>query len=257
MSRGSRYHVSMRIVAVPCLKDNYAYLVIEGAHAAVVDPGEAPPIEAALAREGVSLVSIWATHHHPDHTGGIAALVQAHPGVEVVASAVDAARFAGVTRTVADGDALAFEGHAVAIIENPGHTLGALTFVTGGNAFTGDTLFGAGCGRVFEGDAAMMHTSLMRLAALPTDTQIWCGHEYTASNLRFAAAVEPGNPEIAARAAGLATPTVPSTVATERATNPFLRADHPAVITAARGQGATADDPVSVFAALRTWKNTF
>jgi len=247
----------MRIVAVPCLQDNYAYLVIEGARAAVVDPGEAAPIEAALVREGVTLTAIWATHHHGDHTGGIAALVTAHPGVEVVASATDAAKFAGATRIVADGDALAFEGHAVTILHNPGHTLGAITFVVDGHAFTGDTLFGAGCGRVFEGDAAMMHTSLMRLAALPADTRIWCGHEYTASNLRFAAAVEPGNPEVAARAAALVTPSVPSTVATERATNPFLRADHPAVIAAARGQGATADDPVSVFAALRTWKNTF
>ena len=247
----------MRIVVVPCLRDNYAYLVIEGARAAVVDPGEAAPIEAALAREGATLVAIWATHHHGDHTGGIAALREAHPGVEVVASATDAARFAGVTRIIADGDALTFEGHAVTILHNPGHTLGAITFVIEGNAFTGDTLFGAGCGRVFEGDAAMMHASLMQLAALPADTRIWCGHEYTASNLRFAAAVEPGNPEVAARAAALVTPSVPSTVATERATNPFLRADQPAVIAAARGKGASADDPISVFAALRTWKNGF
>src|SRR5690242_7544802 len=176
----------MRIVAVPCLADNYAYLVIDGELAAVVDPGEAPPVEAALAREHVRLAAIWATHHHPDHVGGVAALVAAHPGVEVIAHAHDRERTPHVTRTVDDGDTVALGNLRAKIIYNPGHTLGAITYVIEGCAFTGDTLFGAGCGRVFEGTPAMMHASLARLAALPPATRVYFGHEYTANNLRFA-----------------------------------------------------------------------
>lgn len=246
----------MRIVAVPCLKDNYAYLVIEGTQAAVVDPGEAAPVEAALAKEGVTLAAIWATHHHPDHVGGVAALVKAHPGIEVVIGEADAGKVPLATRALADGDAITLgtlEGRA---LHNPGHTLGAVTFVIEGAAFTGDTLFGGGCGRVFEGDAAMMHASLMRLAALPPDTRVYFGHEYTRANLKFAAAVEPVNTELAARAAALPAVSTPSTIREERATNPFLRADDAAVIAAAKAQGASGD-PVSVFAALREWKNKF
>jgi len=246
----------MRVVAVPCLKDNFAYLVIDGDRAAVVDPSEAPPIEAALARERVQLAAIWATHHHLDHTGGIAALVAAHPGIEVVTGTRDADKTPHVTRRVDDGDHFAFGEHRVVCIHNPGHTLGATTFVVAGHAFTGDTLFAAGCGRVFEGNAAMMHDSLMRLAALPADTYVHFGHEYTASNLRFAAAVEPDNAAVAKRAAALAPPTTPSTIAEEHATNPFLRAAEPAVIAAAKARGA-AGDPVSVFAAIRGWKDGF
>jgi len=247
----------MRVVAVPCLKDNFAYLVIDhDGRCAVVDPGEAPPIEAALVRENVQLAAIWATHHHPDHVGGVAALVARHPGIEVVVGVKDAARTPEVTRTVDDGDEVVLGTLRARCIHNPGHTLGAITFVVEGCAFTGDTLFGGGCGRVFEGDAAMMHASLMRLAALPPDTRVYFGHEYTASNLRFAAAVEPGNPQIAERAKSLAVPSTPSTVADERATNPFLRAAEPGVVAAATGRGAEAD-PVSVFAAVRAWKDGF
>jgi len=160
------------------------------------------------------------------------------------------------TRKLADGDEVAFGSHRARCIHNPGHTLGAISYLIEGCAFTGDTLFGGGCGRVFEGDAAMMHASLMRLAALPPDTRVCFGHEYTASNLRFAAAVEPDNAAIAERANQLATPSTPSTIAAERATNPFLRASEPAVIAAAKARGA-AGDPVSVFAAIRAWKDTF
>ncbi|HWU89703.1 MAG TPA: hydroxyacylglutathione hydrolase C-terminal domain-containing protein, partial [Kofleriaceae bacterium] len=141
-------------------------------------------------------------------------------------------------------------------IHNPGHTLGAITFLVEDAAFTGDTLFGGGCGRLFEGDAAMMHASLSRLAALPPATRVYFGHEYTASNLRFAAAVEPDNAAVAHRAAALPTPSTPSTIADERATNPFLRAAEPAVIAAAAARGA-ASDPVAVFAAIRAWKDGF
>jgi len=247
----------MRIVPVPCLKDNFAYLVIDhDGRCAVVDPGEAAPIEAALAREGAQLAAVWATHHHPDHVGGVPELVAAHPGIDVVIGARDAARTPRVTRTLDDGDEVALGTLRARCIHNPGHTLGAITYVVEGCAFTGDTLFGGGCGRVFEGDAAMMHASLMRLAALPPETRVYFGHEYTASNLRFAAAVEPDNARIGERARSLATPSTPSTMADEHATNPFLRAAEPAVIAAAKGRGA-AGDPVSVFAAVRSWKDGF
>src|SRR6185436_4725383 len=235
----------MRIVPVPCLKDNFAYLVIDhDGRCAVVDPGEAAPIEAALAREGAQLAAVWATHHHPDHVGGVPELVAAHPGIDVVIGARDAARTPRVTRTLDDGDEVALGTLRARCIHNPGHTLGAITYVVEGCAFTGDTLFGGGCGRVFEGDPAMMHASLMRLAALPPETRVYFGHEYTASNLRFAAAVEPDNPRIAEPPKSLAAPSTPSTMADEHATNPFLRAAEPAVIAAAKGRGA-AGDPVS------------
>lgn len=247
----------MRVVSVPCLKDNFAYLVIDDdGRCAVVDPGEAAPVEAALARENATLAAVWATHHHMDHVGGVPELVARHPGLEVVIGAVDADKAPNVTRTVDDGDEVTLGSLRARCIHNPGHTLGAVSYVVGNAVFTGDTLFGGGCGRVFEGTPAMMHASLMRLAALPPEMEVYFGHEYTASNLRFAAAVEPANADVAARAASIATPSTPSTIEVERATNPFLRADDPAVIEAAKARGAEGD-PVSVFAAVRAWKNSF
>lgn len=246
----------MRVVPVPCLQDNYAYLVIDGDRAAVVDPSEAAPVQAAVAKEGVTLVAVWATHHHWDHVGGIKELLAAQPELEVIAGATDGPKIAQATRLVNDGDEVTLGSVRAKVIHNPGHTLGAITFVADGCAFTGDTLFGGGCGRVFEGDAAMMHASLMRLAALPAETRVYFGHEYTASNLRFAAAVEPANADVTKRARELRTPSTGSTIALERATNPFLRAAEPTVIAAAKQRGA-ADDAVSVFATIRTWKDGF
>ncbi|MBX3154887.1 MAG: hydroxyacylglutathione hydrolase [Deltaproteobacteria bacterium] len=246
----------MRVAIVPCLKDNFAYLVIEGGVAAVVDPGEAEPVLAAVAREGVRLAAVWATHHHMDHVGGLPGLLAAHPGLEVLAGERDAGKIEGVTRALADGDEFELAGVRGRVLHNPGHTLGAITFVIDGRAFTGDTLFGGGCGRVFEGDPAMMHASLERLAALPPATEVYFGHEYTAANLRFAAAVEPDNADVARRVREIPTPSTPSTIELERATNPFLRSHVPAVIAAAGARGAAADG-ASVFGAIRAWKNDF
>lgn len=248
----------MRVVCVPCLRDNFAYLVIDDVtrQAAVVDPGEAGPVEAALAREGVELVAIWATHHHHDHVGGASALAAARSGLALVAGVHDAGKISGVTQQLADGETTQLGTLVARAIENPGHTRGAISFHVEQCVFTGDTLFGAGCGRLFEGDAATMHASLSRLAALPAETRVYFGHEYTAANLRFAAAVEPANAAVAARASALPAPSTPSTIAEERATNPFLRSAEPTVIDAAVARGA-ARDPVSVFAAIRAWKDGF
>jgi hydroxyacylglutathione hydrolase len=259
----------MRIVPVPCLKDNYAYLVIceRTNRAAVVDPSEAAPVRAAAEREQVVLAAIWNTHHHWDHTGGNAELAAALPGLEVVAHVSDRGRVPAQTREVDEGDTVELGDEVrAAILFNPGHTTGAISYhVAAGPAlFTGDTLFAAGCGRLFEGTPAMMHASLSKLAALPGATQVYCGHEYTAGNLRFAAAVEPANPAIAERAAEVARrlaagrPSIPSTMAEELATNPFLRSADPAVVAAARAHDPGAGDaPVEVFAAVRRWKDGF
>jgi len=224
----------VRIAIVPCLADNFAYLVIEGDRCAVVDPGEAPPVEAALAREGVQLAAIWLTHHHHDHVGGVKDLVAKHPGIEVVAHSHDRERVPCVTKLVDEGEEVALGGQRAQIIHNPGHTLGAISYVIEGCVFTGDTLFGAGCGRLFEGSAEMMHASLRKLAALPATTKVYFGHEYTASNLRFASVVEPDNDAIADRAANMVKPSTPSTIADELATNPFVRARDAAELAARR-----------------------
>jgi hydroxyacylglutathione hydrolase len=235
----------MRIVPVPCLSDNYAYLVIEDdGRAAVVDPGEAPPIVAALEREGATLAAIWATHHHADHVGGTKALLADNPDLEVVGHVYDRehGRIAGLTRAVADGDTVELGKVRARIIHNPGHTLGAISWFLDddGAVFTGDTLFAAGCGRLFEGDAPMMYESLQRLAALPPETRVYFGHEYTASNLKFAAHTEPDVAAIADAVRDVAARrerkewTTPSTIAAELATNPFVRAADAAEFAARR-----------------------
>ena len=253
----------MRIIAVPCLKDNYAYLVCDEdtGTAAVVDPGETAPVVAAAVAAGVRITTVWATHHHPDHIGGIAGLVAALGPLDIVAHVSDADRVAAATQLVDDGDTVALGAIVASIIFNPGHTLGAISYWLRDHAavFTGDTLFGAGCGRMFEGTPAMMHASLMRLAALPASTRVYFGHEYTVANLRFAALVTPADAAVAARIAAIAASpgqaTTPSVMSDECATNPFLRCAEAAVIAAASTRGPGAAAGATTFAALREWKN--
>jgi hydroxyacylglutathione hydrolase len=252
----------MRIVGLPLLSDNYAWVLAPdaGGACAVVDPSEAEPVRAFLQAEGLALGWILATHHHFDHTGGIEGLVEAFPDVEVLCSEPDRARVPGATRTIADGETVDVAGETARALYVPGHTTGAVAWHLEaiGAVFTGDTLFTAGCGRLFEGTPEQMHASLARLAALPDRTRVYCGHEYTVSNLKFAAALDPGDDavrerlaaETARRAAG--EPTVPATLSVEKRTNPFLRAGEAAMM---RILGEP--EPVAAFAEMRRRKDTF
>ena len=247
----------MNVIPVPCLSDNYAYLVIQNGRAAVVDPSQADPVLRAIDEARVKLSEIWLTHHHWDHIGGIEPLIEECPIEHVRGSKYDAQqkRIPRQTDGLSEGDSFDFGGASVDIVEIPGHTLGAIAFISQGNLFSGDTLFIAGCGRVFEGTMAMMSESLSKLRALPADTKVWCGHEYTVNNLRFAATVEPSNPDVtSALAQAIATReakrfTVPGQLDRELATNPFLRFDDPAL--------AAGRDPVASFTALREAKDAF
>lgn len=269
----------MQIFVVRCLRDNFAYLLADGGEAAVIDPGEAAPVRAALAARGLRLTAVWATHHHADHVGGVRELADDFPDLTVVAHRIDLPRaavaFAGArVRPVAveEGDVVELGAVRARILHNPGHTLGAISYVVerdgvASAVFTGDTLFGAGCGRLFEGDAATMHRSLERLAALPSACLVYFGHEYTRSNLRFAEAASPGEAAVAERTRAVearlaeGADTTPSTIALERATNPFLRCAEPALAETVRARGGAgvseAMSPVHVFAQLRAWKDSF
>jgi hydroxyacylglutathione hydrolase len=220
----------MQIEIVPCLSDNYAYLVKSGEYCAVVDPSEAAAVNAALDRLGWEPAFILNTHHHNDHTGGNLELKKEY-GAKVVGPGKDAARIPGLDVGVDELSGWEFAGFKVRVLEVPGHTRSGITFVIDGNAFTGDTLFSLGCGRLFEGNALMMWASLSKLITLPDATRIYCGHEYTENNGRFALTLEPGNSALAARmtevknARAEGWPTVPSTMGVEKKTNPFLRPD--------------------------------
>jgi hydroxyacylglutathione hydrolase len=248
------------VTLVPCLTDNYAYVLRDPAtgECAVVDPSEAEPVLAALASMGARPTMVLNTHHHYDHVGGNEALVAAFPGLRVVAHASDQGRVPGQTDAVSDGDRVALGGTSLRVLHVPGHTLGAVTYASDDAAFTGDTLFLGGCGRLFEGDPAMMYASLRRIAeTLDPATRVFCGHEYTANNLRFVASLEPGNREVAdaladaERLRASDRPTVPKALRDERRLNPFLRCDDPALAAAV---GVTGD-AVAVFAALRERRN--
>jgi hydroxyacylglutathione hydrolase len=250
------------IIRIQAFKDNYIWLLRKGASAVVVDPGDARPVLEVLQREGLNLSSILVTHHHADHQGGVESLL-AHYPAEVYGPATES--ITGITQPLYGGETLRLtcleaEFQVLAV---PGHTLGHLAYYGSGCLFCGDTLFAGGCGRLFEGTPSQMHDSLTRLSAFPGQTAVYCAHEYTEANLRFALAVEPGNGLLrermsevtVARARGRAT--VPSTIAMEMATNPFLRCGEPEVIASAQSRTAQAVEPVDVFAALREWKNGF
>lgn len=253
----------LEIRQVPILNDNYAYLLHEpqSGAAAVVDPGEAEPVLAAAAEAGWEIGQILLTHHHADHIGGAAA-IKAATGARIVAPAADAGRIPDIDEAVVDGDAVAVGEARAAVFEVPGHTLGhvAYWFMADDALFSGDTLFALGCGRLFEGSPEQMWESLSRLRALPDETWVYCAHEYTASNARFAATIDADNPDLAARIDEIMalcrshTPTVPSRLGVEKETNPFLRADDPAIAHAA---GLDHADPVTVFAEVRRRKDVF
>jgi hydroxyacylglutathione hydrolase len=251
----------LEIVPLPAFQDNYIWTLRSGRHAAVVDPGEARPVREYLAREGLTLAAVLATHHHPDHVGGIAELVGSS---KLPVFGPKAEPIPALTHPVGQGDSVAIPeiGAAFLVLDIPGHTRAHVAYYGLGSLFCGDTLFACGCGRVFEGTAAQMLDSLSKLAALPDETRVYCGHEYTLANIRFARAVDPANSalaereERARRLREAGRPTLPSTLGEERATNPFLRCAEPAVVESANKYlGARVADPVRVFAAIREWKN--
>ena len=253
----------LEIVPLPAFKDNYIWTLRQGRNAAVVDPGEAAPVKAYLEREGLALAAILATHHHPDHVGGIAELVRVK---KVPVFGPKGEPIPELTHPVGQGDKVEIPALSASfsVLDIPGHTRAHVAYYGLESLFCGDTLFACGCGRVFEGTVEQMLDSLSKLAALPDETKVYCGHEYTLANIKFARAVDPGNALLAAReekaaklrAAGR--PTLPSTLGEERATNPFLRCAAPAVVESANKYlGARVADPVRVFAAIREWKNRF
>jgi hydroxyacylglutathione hydrolase len=259
---------ALSVLTVPAFKDNYLWLVHDGTHAAVVDPGDAAPVRAALAAHDLRLTAILLTHHHADHIGGVPALL-AEWDVPVFGPKNDGIDL--VTHPLMQGDRITVPGIGLAldVLDVPGHTLGHIAYVRRDAdahwLFCGDTLFGAGCGRLFEGTPAQMAASLAQLAALPDETLVYCAHEYTMSNLAFAQAVDGANTALAARvevdgasrAAGQ--PTIPSTIALEKATNPFLRTTSAPIVHSlvAAGRVIEGAAPLEVFTALREWKNTF
>ncbi len=263
----------VHIHPVPAFEDNYLWVIEDGRHAAVVDPGDEHPVQAFLESRGLELTAILATHHHGDHVGGLEWLAGRWK-CEAFGPAGE--RIDGLTKRVRGGERIVVPGLELplAVLDVPGHTAGHIAYSGEGAGtagkppgpfvFCGDTLFACGCGRLFEGTPAQMLDSLSRLARLPRDTRVYCAHEYTMSNIRFAWAVEPRNVKLAARNRRDAAlragnePTVPSTMGDELDTNPFLRWASPEVIaSASQHAGRPLSSPVEVFTAVRQWKNDF
>jgi hydroxyacylglutathione hydrolase len=256
----------MRALIVPCLRDNFTFLI--GApgdrEVAVVDPSEPEAVLRAIEHHGLRVVAILNTHHHGDHVGGNTGLLARFPGIPVYAHSTDQGRIPGQTHLVNEGDEVRAAGLHFKVLFIPGHTRGHIAYVTDSAAFVGDTLFGAGCGRLFEGTAEQLHHSLnTKLANLPDHTQLYFGHEYTANNLRFAIHIEPGNRALQtrqaevdqARAAGLWT--CPTTLELEKQTNPFLRVTAAEIVARCAGELGVSPTPLEVFTWLRSSKDKF
>ncbi len=263
------YDADLSVSALPAFQDNYVWVVrglLDERRVAVVDPGDATVVEQALAQHQWILDSILITHHHADHVGGIEALLSRRPGEDVPVFGPASESIPGRSVALSGGETINLTrlGLTFAVISVPGHTLGHLAYYGHNTLFSGDTLFSAGCGRLFEGTAAQMLHSLDRLGSLPGSTQVCCTHEYTASNLRFAAVVEPLNEARVERTAQVlelrakGVPTLPVRLSKERAYNPFLRSREPSVRAAVQAHaGRAIVDPMEVFATLRRWKDEF
>lgn len=256
------YMENLQVVPIPAFDDNYLWLLVRGKQAIIVDPGDAAPVLHYLTQHGLALCAILCTHHHSDHVGGILALLR-HFNVPVYGPAHEA--IPGRTQAVAEGDVVKIPELALefSVIDVPGHTAGHIAYYGAERLFCGDTLFACGCGRLFEGTPAMMYDSISTLARLPDATLMYCAHEYTLDNIRFAKKVEPDNADLiqreiqdrATRAQNL--PTVPTTLGWEKRTNPFMRSLVPSVIQAAeRHIGHPLPDPAQVFGAVRAWKDS-
>lgn len=257
----------MKVTPIPCWNDNYAYLVVceDTNEAGIVDPTDAVPVMAEVEKSGVSLKAILNTHHHHDHIGGNQELLQRWPGLTVYGHQSDKGRIDGQTRFLETGDVFQLGKLEVRGLHNPGHTTGAISYVIADAVFTGDTLFAAGCGRLFEGTPAMMHESLCTvIGGLPESTKVYFGHEYTEANLRFAAHVEPGNADTTRRLSDVKKLraegkfTTPSTLAQEWRTNPFMRSDSAAIRSLVKKNDPGNDlSPVNVLGAVRAMKDDF
>jgi hydroxyacylglutathione hydrolase len=253
----------IEILTVPCLSDNYAFLVHDGdsGQTALVDAPEAAPILNALSQRGWTLDEVWITHHHADHVQGLDAIKAVHP-VKVRGAAKDAARLPHLDVAHQDEDRFEFAGRPVRVMDVSGHTIGHIAYylADANAAFTADSLMALGCGRLFEGSAEQMWSSLSKLARLPAETQVYSGHEYTASNAKFALTIDPNNPDLISRAEATekanaaGEPTVPSLLSLELATNPFLRAENPDIRARLGMQEATN---TAVFAEIRARKDSF
>ncbi|MCB4435764.1 hydroxyacylglutathione hydrolase [Alteromonas sp. McT4-15] len=254
----------LTIHPIPAFTDNYIWCIHNKSNAVVVDPGDAQPVLEYVKANGLTLSAVLITHHHRDHTGGIAKLVSAHPELPVIGPRGGHIR--GLTKSVSQGDTVTLPvlKMALQVMEVPGHTLDHIAFFGHGLVFCGDTLFSAGCGRLFEGSPEQMLHSLNKLKRLPDNTKVYCTHEYTQANVNFALAVEPDNSALVNYAQWVKTtrdenkPTLPSTLKEQKAINPFLRSHELSVKTAAEAycENSLADD-VAVFAAVRRWKDEF
>ncbi len=251
----------MQVSLLPAFADNYIFALQSRRGVAVVDPGDASVVERHLATHAEELVAILITHHHPDHIGGLARLAERWPQARRIGPADP--RIPGLTEIVGNGDRVALdEDNLLEVLATPGHTRSHIVYRGDGQLFCGDVLFSLGCGRVFEGIAAQMLAALDRIADLPDDTEVYCAHEYTLANARFALTVDPDNADLRARVAAVRAlresgrPSIPARLGEERRCNPFLRCDDPAVAGAVRMHtGTPLGTRAEVFAALREWKN--